>query len=211
MRPGSRYPNFSMTQAPRSIDIRRYTTTTGGSYRASTVNNNKISRNWLLLDWNDANTLYIRMKKAEFDLKVASGGDFPRHSLHRTTVFRQAAILLRAEASSWRRRNYKSLLLTLLSTLCIVLFIWSFSEAIEAFQGLAGTVSLTFGGPVGDRSTGSIPSCKNDVFMDPNNCYTVIFAPNTSEFRDVVDRMVRGCPRVSVTKTSIRSPLSPHS
>lgn len=116
-----------------------------------------------------------------------------RNSSYRTAVpfFRQAAILLGAEASSWRRRNYKSLLLTLLSTLCIVLFIWSFEEAIEVLRAMSGSTRLTFGGPSGHQGAGSIPSCTEDVFMDPGNCYTVIYAPNTSEFRDVVDRLVR--------------------
>ena len=152
----------------------------------------------LILEWNDSYKLHTRMQKMKQDQGcVASRGANPLQDSrdHRTTVFRQAAILLRAEASSWRRRNYKSLLLTLLSTLCIVLFIWSFEEAIEVFNGMAGSVSMAFGGPAGHESAGSIPSCKDDVFMDPKSCYTVIFAPDTSEFRDVVDRMVRGCRR----------------
>ena len=113
-------------------------------------------------------------------------------------ILRQAFVLLRAEASSWRRRNYKSLILTLLSTLFIVLFTWSFEEAFEVYRSVSGSVSLAFGGPSGQHSHGSIPSCTEDVFMDPQNCYTVIFAPNTSEFLNVVHRMVRWRPSVWV-------------
>ena len=64
-----------------------------------------------------------------------------------------------------------------------MLFVWSFEQAIGIYQRLSShKEEVSF-------SASSLPSCKDDVFLDRERCYTMIYAPNSSEFRDVVGRM----------------------
>ena len=99
---------------------------------------------------------------------------------------KQIGALLLADAKSWRRRKYRSLITTLVSTLFISTLLWSSQRVVRFLDDQQASSSQS---PVVDVTSLGIPSCTNDVFMDPETCYTVIYAPNTTEFGEVVGRL----------------------
>lgn len=100
---------------------------------------------------------------------------------------KQIGALLLADAKSWRRRKYRSLIRTLVSTLFISTLLWSSQRVVRFLNDQQASSSSQ--SPVVDVTSLGIPSCTNDVFMDPETCYTVIYAPNTTEFGKVVGRL----------------------
>lgn len=66
----------------------------------------------------------------------------------------------------------------------MVLFLWSSERFASVFFPSSQSLEVS------PDSLARIPSCNDDVFMEPTaNCYTLIYAPNTTEFRDVVGRL----------------------